>query len=175
MRPVPADPRARILHFTLFVWACVDTHRRNHSVNRQAAAMAVDMVTQMQQGGGGGGGYPSGVPGGYHGAPQPYYQQQPNGYGAPPGPPPPGVGPAYAQHQEYHTVNSQKGVPSSLGVGPHGPSGPHSVDGSRGAPTSTGSPPTSPPQQPGSPVHAHHPHDRDAQQPEVAHVQPHTY
>ena len=42
--------RHRVLHFVLFVWACVDTRRYRHrSVDERAAAMAAAVVTRMQQ------------------------------------------------------------------------------------------------------------------------------
>lgn len=38
---------AIILHFTLFVWACVDTHRRNRL--RRTTAMTMDVLVDMRQ------------------------------------------------------------------------------------------------------------------------------
>lgn len=41
---------AVLLHFTLFVWACVDVNRRNKEiVDRRAAVIAQTMVTEMAQ------------------------------------------------------------------------------------------------------------------------------
>ncbi|KAL9107075.1 MAG: hypothetical protein Q9187_008477 [Circinaria calcarea] len=41
---------AVLLHFTLFVWACVDVHRRNNgNVDRRAAAIAQNLIAEMAE------------------------------------------------------------------------------------------------------------------------------
>ena len=160
----------------LFVWACVDTHRRNRGVDKRAAQMAASMVSQMHYQSGPPGPAQPGFPTGHYpqpylqgqaqSPPQQYHQQappqmyQPYGGPAQAGPAPPGIGPAYTQHTSYHDAGSANKYPahheqnrdaSSLGPTAHGDT-------------------RSPALSSVSPV-GHH----DENQPEVAHHQPKTY